>query len=260
MAAMPGRTAAVALRRKQLHVEHAYRQVSAELEAQILDGTLRPGDQLPGEVEMAAMFGVNRSTVREGIRRLESEGLVRRVSPRRLEVSLPRAKDLASRHTRALRLMEITFLELWNVAIATEPLAAELAARAASEANIAALLENQQRMIAVVDAGASPVELDTAFHTLVADCTGNRALTLAREPIAVLLFSGLEVLVPHLPQAPHRQIVAHQKVIDAIRAGDPDTAREWMRRHLEDFRRGFELAKLPLDAPIMPLAQRQVEQ
>lgn len=247
----------MALRRKQLQVEHAYQQVSAELEAQILDGTLRPGEQLPGEVEMAAMFGVNRSTVREGIRRLESEGLVRRVSPRRLEVSLPRTKDLASRHTRALRLMEITFLELWHVAIATEPLAAELAARAASDEDIAALVENQRRMVDVVAAGASPVALDTDFHTLIADCTGNRALKLAREPIAFLLYSGLEVLVPHLPQAPHRQIVAHQKVIDAIRARDPETARDWTRRHLEDFRRGYELARLPLDAPIVPLAQRQ---
>lgn len=245
------------LRRKQLQVSHAYEQVSAEVEKQILDGTLRPGDQLPGEVEMAEMFGVNRSTVREGIRRLESEGLVRRSSPRRLVVSLPRAKDLASRHKRALQLMEVTFLELWQVAIATEPLAAELAARSATASDIAALDENQLKMTHVVEAGESPVELDTAFHILVADCTRNRALQLAHEPIAFLLFSGLEALLPHSPQAPGRQLIAHQKMIDAIRARDPETARDWMRRHVEDFRRGYEMARIPLDAPIVPMAARK---
>jgi len=244
----------VTLRGKQLQVAHAYEQVSAEVERQIVEGTLRPGDQLPGEVEMAEMFGVNRSTVREGIRRLESEGLVRRASPRRLVVSLPRSKDLASRHTRALKLMEITFRELWQVAVATEPLAAELAARSATEEDVARLDENQRRMAHVVETGESPVELDTAFHILVADCTRNRVLKLAHEPIAFLLFPGLEALIPHLPQAPGRQLVAHQKVIDAIRLGDADTARDWMHRHLVDFRRGYEIANLPLDAPIVPLA------
>ena len=47
-----------------------------------------------------------------------------------------------------------------------------------------------------------------------------------------------------------RQVVAHHHVIEAIRARDPDEARNWMRRHIDDFRRGYVLAGLPLNEPI----------
>jgi DNA-binding FadR family transcriptional regulator len=245
------------LRAKPLGQRRAYEQISAEVEAQIVAGTLRPGEELPGEVEMASMFGVNRSTVRESIRRLESEGLVRRSSPRRLVVALPRLEDLASRQSRALRLMEVTFLELWHVAAATEPLAAELAARDAAPEAIAALEANQRAMAETVAAGGNPTALDTAFHGLVAEAAGNRALQLAREPIGVLLYSGLEAILPHLPQAPHRQLEAHGAIVAAIRGGDAAEAGRWMRRHLDDFRRGYELAGLPLDAPVVPQAARE---
>ena len=240
----------MALMPKLLRVKHAYEQVSTEVEAQILNGTLKPGDQLPGEVEMAALFGVNRSTVREGIRRLESEGLVRRVSPRKLVVSIPRAKELASRHTRALSMLQVSFEELWSVAIIIEPLSAELAARHADADDLAALDEIQQQLEGAAEEGASPVAIDTAFHTRVAQAGKNRVLELAREPIGFLLYSGMEALAPRLPQAPSRQVVAHRHVIEAIRSRDADTARVWMRRHIEDFRRGYELAGLPLDAPM----------
>lgn len=246
-------------RPRRVRVAHAYEQVSAELEAQILDGRLRPGDRLPGEVELAALFGVNRSTVREGIRRLESEGLVRRPTPRRLVVSAPRAGELASRTSRAMQLQQVTFLELWHVALATEPLAADLAAREARPEDVAALQDNQRRMeAAVASPGADdPVKLDTEFHALVATASGNRALQLAREPIGLLLYSGMALLAPRLPQAQGRQAEAHGRIVAAIAARDPDAAREWMRKHIVDYRRGHEMAGLPLDLPVAAPPARQ---
>lgn len=239
-----------------VRASHAYEQVSAELEAQILDGRLRPGDRLPGEVEMAALFGVNRSTVREGIRRLESEGLVRRPSPRRLVVSAPRAGELASRTSRALQMQAVTFLELWRVALATEPLAAELAATEGRPEDIEALTDNQRRMEAAIAGPTAddPVKLDTDFHALIARASRNRALQLAREPIGLLLYAGMALLAPLLPQAQGRQAAAHAHVVAAIRARDPDRARDWMRRHIVDYRRGHEMAGLPLDGPVARLA------
>jgi GntR family transcriptional repressor for pyruvate dehydrogenase complex len=75
----------------------AYQQIAEDIQARILRGDLKPGDQLPGETELSAMFGVTRSTVREGLRQLESDGLVHRPSPRRLEVSVPGAEVLTTR-------------------------------------------------------------------------------------------------------------------------------------------------------------------
>jgi DNA-binding FadR family transcriptional regulator len=248
------------LKPKPLRVKHAYEQVSSEIEAQILSGSLKPGDRLPGEVEMASMFNVNRSTVREGIRRLESEGFIRRISPRKMVVSIPRMAELSSRQTRALSLLDVTFEELWNVAIQTEPLAAELAAQHADADDIADLDRLQQELKSAEGQGAETVEIDTAFHSRVAEASKNRVLQMAREPIGFLLYSGIDVLIPKLPQAMARQLVAHHHVIEAIRVGDGATAREWMARHIDDFKRGYIHAGLPLDKPITGAAARLVEQ
>jgi DNA-binding GntR family transcriptional regulator len=45
-------------------------------------------------------------------------------------------------------------------------------------------------------------------------------------------------------------ITAHRKILDALKERDRATAVEWMDRHIVDFRRGYELANLDLDAPI----------
>lgn len=246
----------MALKAKPLRVQHAYEQVSQEIEAQILSGSLKPGDQLPGEVEMASMFAVNRSTVREGIRRLESEGFVRRTSPRKMVVSIPRMAELSSRQTRALSMLDVSFIELWNVALATEPLAAELAATYAEEADLTALDDIHKALVAAEGEGRASAEVDTAFHSQIAAASKNRVLQLAREPIGFLLYSGIDALIPKLPQAMSRQVVAHSHVIEAIRKRDPASARDWMGRHIDDFKRGYVLAGLSLDAPIAGVTEK----
>src|SRR5262245_15234204 len=95
----------------------AYPQVAEAIERQILAGRVRPGDPLGTEAELVKEFGVNRSTVREGIRLLEQSGLVRRDSSRRLWIGLPHYERLAKRMSRALVLHEVTFRELYEAAM-----------------------------------------------------------------------------------------------------------------------------------------------
>ena len=58
--------------------ESASLRISSAIEQKILRRSLRPGDALPTETELAEQFAVHRSTVREALRRLESAGLVGR--------------------------------------------------------------------------------------------------------------------------------------------------------------------------------------
>jgi len=67
-----------------------------------VNGRIKPGDPIGTELELGRQFGVNRSTVREGIRLLEEGGLIRRDSSRRLQACLPRYNKLAARLSRAL--------------------------------------------------------------------------------------------------------------------------------------------------------------
>ena len=102
----------------------------------------KPGDPVGTESELVRQFGVNRSTVREGIRLLEQSGLVSREPSRRLSVAVPHYHRLATRMTRALILQQVTFRELWHTSRALEPAAVDQAMDNATDEDLAALAAN----------------------------------------------------------------------------------------------------------------------
>lgn len=66
-----------------------YTQIQRDIEVSIATNRLRPGDVLPGEVELANRYGVSRVTVRQALRELVTEGLVYRVQGKGTFVSQP---------------------------------------------------------------------------------------------------------------------------------------------------------------------------
>ena len=134
----------VAARFERIKARPAYELVAEEIERQILAGTLRPGDPIGTESELVRQFGVNRSTVREGIRLLEHSGLVAREASRRLSVAVPHYHGLATRMSRALILQQVTFRELWHTSRALEPAAVDQAMDNRTEEDLAALNANVQ--------------------------------------------------------------------------------------------------------------------
>jgi GntR family transcriptional repressor for pyruvate dehydrogenase complex len=242
---------------RRMRFAPAYKAVSAEIERIIVSGELEPGAALPTEAELAQRFGVNRSTLREAIRQVEQEGLVERREGRRLFVALPGLTDFAPRAIRSLVLQQATFHEVWQVAVALEPLAARLAALAASDEDLAALAANLARMEALAAGGpdrdaanAALIELDVEFHAMVARASRNRALMLAREPVSLLYSTTLAKMQVALPQMQARNSAAHREILQALRKGDADGAEQWMRKHIIDFQRGFVLAQLDMHVPI----------
>jgi GntR family transcriptional repressor for pyruvate dehydrogenase complex len=230
-------------------VEPAYKAVSAAIERAIVDGALPPGAALPTEQELSERFGVHRSTVREAIRQVEQEGLLQRREGRRLFVCLPGVHDLAPRATRLLLLHQTTFQELWDVALALEPLAARMAALRATENDLALLATN---IVAAEAETRLPalVALDMEFHALVGSASHNRALMLAREPVGLLYNPTLLQIFQHLPQARARNLDAHRHTLAALRGRDAEAAAEWTRKHMVDFQRGFALAGLDMSTAI----------
>ncbi|MEH6478343.1 MAG: GntR family transcriptional regulator, partial [Sneathiella sp.] len=112
---------------KRLDKTPAYKVVSDALEQAILQRHIMTGDALPTEENLATQFGVNRSTVREGLRHMEQIGFVRRQG-KKLIVSRP-SYDLVGDHmSKVLMLNDVTFEELWQVKMVLEPLSAQQAA------------------------------------------------------------------------------------------------------------------------------------
>ena len=76
--------------------------------ARIFARSLRPGEPLPPELDLAAQFGVKRATVREALRELESHGLSRAAGTKRLVVSRPSGAHSPTRVSQALALHDVT--------------------------------------------------------------------------------------------------------------------------------------------------------
>lgn len=240
------------LKIEKLKIPPAYEMVSNKLRDHILVGALKPGDPLPSETELATSFGVNRSTVREGIRQLESDGLVRREGRKRLIVTIPHLADLSPRTSRALLMREVTFVELWSVCRALEPLSARLAAENITESQLAGIKTNLELTAAAAERGESTGILDLEFHTLLAEAAHNHALLLSREPVGLLLYPAFQQVEAQLPQAPGRLVKAHSEMVRALERRDPGHAEHWAALHIEDLKRGWLMANLALDKQIDP--------
>lgn len=228
----------------------AYQQVFSAIEKAIESGRLAIGDALPSEADLAAQFGVNRSTVREGLRLLEHAGMVRR-DGKKLAIALPRYLDLAARASRALAMHRVTFMELWEASMTIEPLIASLAAQRVTPAQLDAFDKNVAQMAENIDDIERVLELDVEFHNLLAEAAGNRALILAREPIGLLFRPAGQIILPRL-KTQRRILAAHQIVVDFLKQRDAEGAHAWMHRHMADFKRGYEATGMDPNAPLDP--------
>jgi GntR family transcriptional regulator, transcriptional repressor for pyruvate dehydrogenase complex len=228
----------------------AYIRLAEAIEREIVAGRITPGERIGTEASLCAQFGVNRSTVREGIRLLEQSGLVRRDKSRRLYASLPRYGKLATRVSRALVLHQVTFREIWEASLALEAASVEAAARHATPADIEALELNLEASRATIGDFEAVARLDVEFHNLIARAGRNRVLQLAREPSSLLFAPTLSAILAAVATAAKRNLEAHERIAEALARGDGETARLWMRRHIIDWRRGFEMAGRSLDEPV----------
>ena|SRR5882672_3028952 len=231
-----------------LNLEPAYRRVAATIEGKIMARDLNDGDPLPPELDLARQFGVNRSTVREALRELQSKGLLtRKEGGKRLFVTHPQPSNVASDVSRALTLHGVTFLEVWEAMMIIEPQAAALAARKRETAQLDELETLHRRFEALGPDRELAVQVVVEFFRAIARSTQNHVLVLAQAPLMRLLSPTLGRMIDQVPQARSRISVAQRHLLDAIRARNVDDARNWMEKHIRDFRRGYELAGIELD-------------
>jgi DNA-binding FadR family transcriptional regulator len=220
------------------------------IELDIVSGKIAPDERIGTEAELCEQFGVNRSTVREAIRLLEQSGLLQRDQSRRLCASLPKYNYIASRASRALVLHQTTFRELWEAALSLEAASVEAAFNHHTVADIAGLRANLKRSRETLGVTAKVIEFDTEFHSLLSKSGKNRILQLAREPVSMLFAPTMEIILAANDTAAQRNLEAHEKIVDALEDRDLEEATRWMRRHINDWKRGFELAGRSLDEPL----------
>jgi GntR family transcriptional regulator, transcriptional repressor for pyruvate dehydrogenase complex len=230
-----------------LALEPAYRQVAARIGERILSRQLRDGERLPSETDLARQFAVNRSTVREALRELESRGLVRRRPGSKLmSVSRPHHETVAAGVSHALLLHDVTVRNVWEALTILEPPLAQAAAHARTPADLECLASAAAAFDTPGAATPEAVHRCAEFFSCLGKATHNPVLSLAQEPLLQLLEPSLRVMIDKLPQARGRIAAAQRRLLEALEARNASAAHDWMARHIRDFSRGYELAGIDL--------------
>ena len=224
----------------------AYEQVAERLRERVVSGELQPGARLPNEAVLAQDFSVSRATVREALRSLAAQSLIRTAKGAGggSYVTSPSVDGVSDFLHSSITLMahaeDVTLDDLIEARELLEVPAARLAARRRH----AELVERLAQAIP-----EKPLRLGTQqqfvynrdFHSLVLDGCGNPLLVIAAQPIFTILRTNLSrsTLGPGF----HRAINDHHRAITAgIGAGDADAAGGEMFAHLEFLRPFYEKA------------------
>jgi GntR family transcriptional repressor for pyruvate dehydrogenase complex len=226
---------------KTVRASRLYEQIVQQIEASILKGTLKPGDQLPAERELAQQFGVSRTAIREAVKALREKGLVEAYSGRGTFIT--NGTSQAIRQSLDL-LVKIGQPEgsahLVEVREILEPEIAALAAGRADDQDRDALRE----AVAVMDRARQDsdafIEADLDFHLSLAEAAANPIILSLIDSIVGLLREQ-RMRTFYVQGGPERGQYHHNRILEAIEQRDPDKAREYMRAHLQQVRRDSQV-------------------
>lgn len=219
----------MAINYRNISTEGVASQIANNLRDAIVEQRLKVDERLPTEEELAERFGVSRPTIREALKRLAAQNLIRtrrgpaggsfvkRPSQREIQ------EQLSSIASVLVSVGELQLGEIVEARHELERICCRLAAERRTEDN----LEQLEAELKVQEATAlTDVEFcasDVRFHRLLVEATANPMLQF-------LMYAVIEVLQPVLNLVVYKFrerpliIAQHRKILDAIRAKDPDAA------------------------------------
>lgn len=207
------------------------------LAEQVADGIMnliqetpyKAGDKLPTEKELCESTGAGRNTVREALKILASrnvleirQGAGTFVSEKQGIPDDPLGFSMVNDHVKLTK-------DLLQVRIMLEPQIAALAAQCAKEHEIRELEEILEEMEAAMKKREDYSELDTKFHTKIAQCTHN----IVMENLLPVIGKGVAVFAKEVAQTEYdRTWISHRKIFCCIRDHKPFEAEMEMQYHL----------------------------
>jgi DNA-binding FadR family transcriptional regulator len=223
-----------------------YEQIAEQLRTLVVGGTLQPGARLPNEAVLAREYGVSRATLREALRSLTAQDLIRTAKGAGggSFVTSPSVEHVSSfLHSSITLMADANDVSLENL-LETRELLEVPAARLAAARCTSEELERLRKTIPDKPLRMGPDQqfvYNQDFHSVVIDCCDNALLAIASQPIFGILQRNLART--KLGVRFHRAINdQHRAIAAAIEAGDADAAGGEMHAHLEFLRPYYERA------------------
>jgi GntR family transcriptional repressor for pyruvate dehydrogenase complex len=206
--------------------------VAERLLAAVNEGHLKPGEQLPTELDLAAQLGVGRTSLREAIQRLRTIGVLEvRNGLGTFVVDRTRMEPVHSFVQWSVA-NEFEVTEVFEARMSIEVSAAGLAGERAGDDDIAALqaAAQQHREATSIE---ELIDTDENFHAALVRCAGNSLL----ERLYSMLVPGLREfrrMSLAIPASAARSAHTHDAIVEAIVARDPFASRSATLEHLWD--------------------------
>ena len=214
-----------------------------QLLAEIREGRIKPGEQLPSERQLMEAFAVGRSTVREAVQGLVTLGLVTSRQGRGAIVNTQAASPFTTlrRNVDLEQLNKRALLDLFDVREALEVKAAEFAALRATADDIAELERQHKAVEREVRAGRVYFRQNALFHKAIASAAHNPVLAESINLVVGQVREYRERMMRETPLMPQRDVKEHLAILTAIRRHNSDEAREAMIAHIRSSARVIEI-------------------
>jgi GntR family transcriptional regulator, transcriptional repressor for pyruvate dehydrogenase complex len=217
------------------------------LREQILSGKLEEGSALPVERELAAAVGLSRGVVRDALRVLEIEGLIT-TRPGRAGGSFVRRPD-ATTLQRSLSVLVsgrgVRFQSLLETRDALEPAAAELAALNRTPQDLARLDEASQLLRDSVGDIPKFLQHNAEWHVAVAAASHNEIMQIILDSLSRAIVKATDISDFNSQRTMNETLAAHDRILAAIRKGDPHKAAAAMEKHVHGYRLLIETYEHP---------------
>jgi GntR family transcriptional repressor for pyruvate dehydrogenase complex len=212
--------------------EKAAQVVARQIKQAVLSGELNVGDKLPAERELIEQFGYSRSVIREALRLLEDDGLIRLQAGRNggAVITNPDTTQIMSNIDMLLRLQQTGLGEVHEAQRLIEPIVVQLAIARATAEDFARIRET----IELIEAHPTDIELvrvqSNRFHTLLGEATKNNVVSIVagivRQIIVDFKYEGSEKEALEIARI-------HRRILDAIEAKDVEAAVRRSLRHID---------------------------
>jgi len=216
-----------------------------QLRKLIFSGELKSGQKVMTERELADALDVSRNSVREAINKLVIMGLVeQRQGQGTFVCSVEDAVKIPL--GTVMEAQEASLVDLLELRLGIECNAAAMAARRATDEDLAAMEAALDEMIADTATGGLGTGSDLSFHMAIAAATKNPMQIYIMKNVVDFLHIGIRENLIHLYEKPENIstiLEQHQAIYQAIRSGNPDTAFQAMKNHIDfviDFFEGLE--------------------
>jgi GntR family transcriptional repressor for pyruvate dehydrogenase complex len=215
-----------------------YEEIVGKVKDMIEKGRLKSGDQLPGERELAEVFNVSRSSVREALRSLESQGFLESRQGEGTYIASKPVESLVNPLASFISTEKDSQMELFEMRRVIEPQLAFLAAERATQDDIALMEQALDLQEEAIARGETGTDVDKTFHYIMAKATKNKFLLRMTDSVMDLLSESRDKYL-QVEGRTEKSIARHRQVLDAIKAGDGKRAAKLMRAHLEDIEEGL---------------------